>query len=144
MKDRDDDMVGWMRRTFEGIPVVCMLGARPTAYDAESGRVSITYEAKPEFCNLIGTVQGGILTAMLDNVMSFAALCRLELGHAVPTLEIKTTFVTPAKPGPILGEAVALRLGRSVAFLEGRLSTEDGTLLAVATSTAQVRRVAKR
>ena len=143
MTERDEDVLAWMRRTFEDIPVTRLLGARPVAWDAAAGRVTVRYEAKPEFCNLIGTVQGGILTAMLDNVMAFAALCPLGPGHAVPTLEIKTTFVAPAKPGPLLGEATALRLGRSVAFLEGRLRAADGALLAVATSTAQVRRIAK-
>jgi uncharacterized protein (TIGR00369 family) len=84
-------------------------------------------------------VQGGMLTAMLDLAMSFAVLCSLEDGHVVPSLEIKTSFIAPARPGEIVGEGIMIRRGRSIAFMEGRLSDADGNLLSTASATGQIR-----
>lgn len=67
---------GWIAESFAATPVTGLLGARAVSWDPERGLLVTEYEAKPEFCNLVGTVQGGILTAMLDNAMSYAALAR--------------------------------------------------------------------
>lgn len=134
------DVLAWMRTVFGELPIAALLGARPVGYNAETGAVTIEYAAQPGFCNLVGNVQGGMLTAMLDNVMSFAALARLGPGHIVPTLEIKTSYIRPARPGRITGEGRALHQGRSVAFLEGALRDDSGALLATGSSTALLRR----
>jgi uncharacterized protein (TIGR00369 family) len=136
----ESDILDWMRRTFRDIPVTGLLGARPISYDVEARRVVIEYAGRPEFGNLIGSVHGGMLTAMLDNVMSFAILGAIEPGHIAPTIEIKTSYLAPAKRGTIVGEGSVLRLGRTVSFAEGRLTDGDGLLLATATGTARIRR----
>ncbi len=135
----DEEAVRWMREIFQEIPITRLLGAQPVSYDGDAARVAIDYTATPEFCNLLGTVHGGILTAMLDNVMSFAALCGLGPGHATPSIEIKTSYIAPAKPGLIKGEGHVVRQGRTIVFIEGRLTDPDGKLLTTATATAQAR-----
>jgi acyl-coenzyme A thioesterase PaaI-like protein len=52
-------------------------------------------------------------------------------------------FLAPAKPGPIVGEARVTQLGKTVAFMEGRLMAEDGTVLATATTSARLVETAK-
>jgi acyl-coenzyme A thioesterase PaaI-like protein len=52
-------------------------------------------------------------------------------------------FLAPAKPGPITGEASVTQLGKTVAFVEGRLTGEDGTILATATASARLVETAK-
>ena len=47
-------------------------------------------------------------------------------------------FLSPAKPGPIIGEAKVVQIGKSVAFVEGKLLAEDGTVLATATTNARL------
>lgn len=133
------EILDWMRRTFEELPITRLLGASPIAFDAEAGRVVIEYDGRPEFANLIGSVQGGILTAMLDNVMSFALLGGMAPGYAAPTLEIKTSYIAPAALGRIVGEGAVVHQGRSIVFYEGRLSDPEGKLLATATGTARIR-----
>lgn len=139
MTGSEADVLDYMRRTFEKLPIAGLLSARPVSFDGDAGRVVIDYDARPEFCNLIGSVQGGMLTAMLDNAMSFAVLGGLPEGHVAPSLEIKTSYIAPAKPGRITGEGRVVRQGRTIAFLEGRLNDPDGRLLATATGTAQIR-----
>ncbi len=129
----------WIRRTYEGNPIATLLGAEPLACDPVAGRITIAFEAKPDFCNLLGSVQGGMLAAMLDMVMSFSVLCTMGgPGHVVPTVSMNTQFLSPAKPGRIVGEGALIKKGRSVAFMEGRLRDRDGRLLTTATASGQL------
>ena len=48
-----------------------------------------------------------------------------------------------AKPGPITAEANVTQLGKTIAFVEGRLMAEDGTVLATATTSARLVEAAK-
>lgn len=131
--------LAWALRLFAELPVAGLLGARPVACDPRRGHMTVAFEARREFCNLMGTIQGGMLTAMLDMAMAFAVLCTLEDGHVVPSLEMKTSFLAPARPGALTGEGLVVRKGRNVAFMEGRLLDSEGNLLATASATGQVR-----
>jgi uncharacterized protein (TIGR00369 family) len=128
----------WIRRTYETNPIALLLGADPLACDPVAGRITIAFEAKAEFCNLLGSVQGGMLAAMLDMVMSFSVLCTVGPGHVVPTVTMNTQFLSPARPGRIVGEGAVVKKGRSVAFMEGRLRDRDGRLLTTATASGQL------
>ncbi len=128
-----------IRKTFGELPIATLLNANPVSYDTELERVTVSFDVDPQCCNLIGTVQGGILTAMLDNAMSFAVIGALGPEFIAPSIEIKTNYIAPALPGPIMGEGGVVRRGRSIAFMEGKLMDTDGKLLATATGTAQIR-----
>jgi Thioesterase superfamily len=52
-------------------------------------------------------------------------------------------FLAPARPGPITGEATVTQLGKTIAFVEGRLMTGDDTVLATATTSVRLVEVAK-
>ena len=115
-----------------------LLDARP-----EAGWIRIGFEGKPEFCNPAGFIQGGILGAMLDDTMGPAVFVMTEGRLYTATITITVNFLAPAKVGPITGEANVTQLGRTVAFVEGRLTAEDGTLLATATASARLVETAK-
>ncbi len=117
-------------------PAAALLGWEALAIEA--GHVRVRYTAREEFLNPIGTVQGGFLAAMLDDAMGPALFTLLEDGQFAPTLEIKVSFFLPARAGPLIAEGRVAHLGRSVAFLEGALSTEDGATIATATATARI------
>ena len=137
----ESDTLAWITRSFAENPVAGHLGARAIACDPLAGRITVEFDARPEFTNLLGSVQGGLLGAMLDIVMSFAALCTMGgPGWVVPTLEMKTNFITPARPGRIVGEGWLVRKGRSIAFMEGRLLDGHGTLLTTGTATGRLGR----
>jgi uncharacterized protein (TIGR00369 family) len=51
---------------------------------------------------------------------------------------MKVSFIQPAKAGKLIGEGHVVHRGKSVVFLEGSLSTEDGSLVATATATARL------
>src|SRR6187399_713506 len=115
-----------------------LLDARP-----DEGWIRIGFEGKREFCNPAGFVQGGILSAMLDDTMGPAVFIKTDGRLYTATITMTVNFLSPAKPGPIIGEAKVTQLGRTVAFVEGRLTAEDGTLLVTATTSARLVETAK-
>jgi molybdopterin converting factor subunit 1 len=113
-----------------------LLGMRPLL--AEPGHVRMEFTATEQFLNPAGVVQGGFLTAMLDDTMGPAAVAQVGPGHFVPTLELKVSFLRPVGPGRLVGDGRVVHLGQSVVFLEGTLEDEDGNVVAKATATARV------
>src|SRR5882724_11681313 len=115
-----------------------LLDARP-----QDGWIRIGFDGKPEFCNPAGFVQGGMLSAMLDDTMGPAVFVMTEGRLYTATITMTVNFLAPAKPGPITGEATVTQPGKTVAFVEGRLMSEGGTVLATATSSARLVETAK-
>ncbi len=115
------------------------LGRELLEIDCAAGRAPVAFEAREQFLNPFGIVQGGFLVAMLDEVMVDAALARLGPDFLIPTLEIKASFLRPAPAGRILGEGWVVRSGRSIVFTEARLLAPDGEPVATASATAVVR-----
>jgi uncharacterized protein (TIGR00369 family) len=110
-----------------------LLDARPA-----DGWIRIGFDGKPEFCNPAGFVQGGILSAMLDDTMGPAAFIMTDGRLYTATISMTVNFLKSARPGPITGEAKVTQLGKTIAFIEGRLSDENGTVLATATTSARL------
>src|SRR5712664_3321846 len=108
--------------------------------DARSreGWVRIGFVGKPA-----GFIQGGILSAMLDDTMGPAVFVMTEGKLYTATITMTVNFLAPAKPGPITGEATVTQLGKTIAFVEGKLMADDGTVLATATTSARLVETAK-
>jgi uncharacterized protein (TIGR00369 family) len=115
-----------------------LLGMEPLEFDTARGRSRIAYDGGVRFTNRAGVVQGGILAAMLDEGMALAAVAMDEFRTFVPTLELKVSFVAPARPGRFVVESQVVRKGKSVAFAEGRLFDAAGELVATASTTMRV------
>jgi uncharacterized protein (TIGR00369 family) len=129
-----------LRAVDEGLietpPADVLLGWK--ALELEPGRVKVRYTARPEFTNPTGAIQGGFLAAMLDDAMGPALFTTLHAEQFAPTIELKVNFMRPARPGTIIAEGRVVHRTRSLAFLEGTLSTEDGDLIATGTATARI------
>ena len=110
-----------------------LLDARPA-----DGWLKVGFDGKAEFLNPAGFVQGGILSAMLDDTMGPAVMVMTEGKFYTTTISLTVNFMAAAKPGPITAEANVTQLGKTVAFMEGKLTADDGTLLATATTVARL------
>ena len=115
-----------------------LLDARPN-----EGWIRIGFDGRKEFCNPAGSVQGGILSAMLDETMGPAVFVMTEGKLYTATITMTVNFLAPAKPGPIVGEANVTQLGKTIAFVEGKLMAEDGRVLATATTSLRLIEAAK-
>jgi uncharacterized protein (TIGR00369 family) len=102
-------------------PSAALLGWHLLAHDAAKGWVRIGFEARREFLNPAGFVQGGFLTAMLDDCMGPAAWIMTHGALYTATIDMTVSFLAPAKPGPLIGEGQVVQLGKTIAFLEARL-----------------------
>lgn len=128
---------------FTAPPSSRLLGWRLLDARPKEGWIRIGFDGKRDFCNPAGFVQGGILSAMLDDTMGPAVFVMTEGRLYTATITITVNFLAPAKPGPIIGEARVTQLGKTVAFVEGRLTAGDGALLATATTSARLVETAK-
>ena len=83
-----------------------------------------------------GSLHGGVIAFALD--VSMGHLIRRAVGRPGITLEMKTQYLRPAVSGTVRCEGRFLRRGRTINYMESRMTDEDGKLLAVATSTWQL------
>jgi uncharacterized protein (TIGR00369 family) len=110
-----------------------LLDARPY-----KGWLKVGFDGRPEFCNPAGFIQGGILSAMLDDSMGPAAFMTSEGRFYATTISLTVNFLAPAKPGPLIVEAQVIQLGKGIAFMEGKLMANSGAVLATASTTARL------
>lgn len=108
--------------------------------DPDAGTARLHYIVKPQFCHTGGIAQGGFVTGWLDAAMAFAAMARVDQPIWLATLELKVSFLGPARAETeVVAEGRIVKPGRSIVFLEAQLSErETGTLLATSSSTAKL------
>ena len=113
------------------------LGFRMLSVNQAERRIEASFEPAVEVVgNPMGHVQGGYVSAMLDECMSVAGMVTSGMTCVMPTLEMKTSFLRPAIPGPLKGVGWVVKWGKTVSFLEGELYDPQGRLLAKASATA--------
>ncbi len=121
-------------------PAAELLGWRLLEIDPDHGTIRVEFQARREFLNPLGTVQGGFLAAMLDDTMGPALVATLEPDQFAPTVELKINFTRPIvrEVGPLRCEAKAIHLGSRTATAEGRIVDRAGKLYAHGTTTCIV------
>lgn len=115
------------------------LGWQLVSVSPDEGTIEVAFTATEAFLNPAGVIQGGFLAAMLDDTLGPALVAGLSSGDFAPTTDLHVQFLRPARPGRLIGRGRVLRRGRDVAFLAGELIDEDGAVVAVASSTVQIR-----
>ncbi|WP_128924128.1 PaaI family thioesterase [Bradyrhizobium guangxiense] len=128
---------------FQRPPCAELLGWRLLDAGPEEGWIKLAFDGKPQFCNPAGFIQGGMLAAMLDDTMGPAVLVMSEGRLYTTTISMTVNFLSPARPGTIIGEAKVTQLGKSIAFVEAKLMAEDGTVLATASASERLLEAAR-
>jgi len=119
-------------------PFVHLLGME--VFDAGQGRFTMTFEPLECHYNPMGTVHGGLLSTLLDSVMSAAVHTALPAGRGYMTLEIKVNFIRPifVGTGLVMAEGAVVSCGRHVATAEGKITDVNGHLCSTGTATCLV------
>lgn len=136
----DDEMRLRLQQIGAHEHAAALLGFRALDFNAEEGWLEAEFDPDPRTANLRGGVQGGMICAMLDEVMSLSVVVAERFTVGVPTLELKTSFLAPLPLGISRARGQAVRIGRNVGFMEGTVWTADGVIAAKGTSTCQIRR----
>ncbi len=123
---------------FPAPPTAQLLGWRLISLDAAAGEIEVGFEGKPEFVNPAGVIQGGILTAMLDDAMGPLIVIMTQGRLFGVTIDLHANFLKAVRPGPITVKARMTQLGKRIAFLEAQLFDKDGQLAARATCSSSL------
>ncbi len=119
-------------------PCARLLRYRFLSVDRAAKTMRVSFTASSDMLNPAGTIQGGFLTAMLDDVMG-SMIVVLTDGEKYPaSIDLHARFLRPAKPGALTGEARLAHMTSSLAFTEADLYDEAGELVASAIQTQRL------
>ncbi|HYM16638.1 MAG TPA: PaaI family thioesterase [Dehalococcoidia bacterium] len=104
--------------------------------EAAPERVVAELEVRDDHCTVPGVMHGGAIMTFADTLGGAATALNLPPGAGTTTIESKTNFFAPARPGDtIRGECVPLHRGRRTMVWQTRVTGPDGRLLAMVTQT---------
>ncbi|MBF6238964.1 Uncharacterized protein, possibly involved in aromatic compounds catabolism [Nocardia otitidiscaviarum] len=106
----------------------------------EEGEVVFSLRTRPDFANPLGTTHGGICATLLDSVMGCAVHTTLPAGVGYTTLglEIKYIRAVPTDGRTLTATGTTVHVGRTTATAEGRVTDDQGRLVAHATTTCVI------
>jgi len=121
-----------------GAPISDLIGMRMV----EVGEGTATFElvAGPEHSSPPGTLHGGILCDLADAAMGCANATRLGPGESFTTVELKINFLKPVWEGRLTAVGSVVKAGRTIALVDCRVTDDEGSLVAYATSTCMTLR----
>jgi uncharacterized protein (TIGR00369 family) len=104
------------------------------------GQAEMTWTPTPDMANPFGSVHGGIIATVVDEVTGAAVTSSIEAASA-PTVSLNVEYLhaIPIEGTyTVLGEVV--RMGRAMAIVDARIIDEEGKLLARGTCIYQIPR----
>ncbi|MFS1524663.1 PaaI family thioesterase [Microbulbifer sp. 2304DJ12-6] len=101
------------------------------------GRVVYHYTPKQRHQNLIGSLHGGILAALLDSAMGAAVMTRLGPGENHSMVDLTVKFIGAVRDEePLIIEAQVDHCGKRLFATSGSIRTAKGRLIARALANA--------
>lgn len=92
------------------------------------GAVDVALRVLPEHCNTHGTIHGGMLLVLADQVVAMTS--KLVTGRTGMTMHVDADLLASAPEGALVrGRARVLRQTKSTAFVEGHLHHEEAIML---------------
>jgi uncharacterized protein (TIGR00369 family) len=106
----------------------------------ERGRVVLVGRPDARSFNLLSTVHGGWIAAILDTAMALSCLSNLAADQSFTSLDIRINFLRPvtAESGEVAASGGVIQGGRKVAYCEARLVDAKGKLLAHGTGSCLI------
>lgn len=129
--------VDFAREYQKKIPFLQHLKIRTDALGQGSARLSLPIE--PQMTNSLGTVHGGAIMSLLDVAVCTAARTLHPESVGVITIDMSISFIGGGSGARLMADARVLKDGRSMSFVEGEATNEDGSLVAKAIATVRVR-----
>ena len=101
--------------------------------EVEDDSIVIEVVVRPEMCNPVGTLHGGIHSAILDEVIGMTVAAMGNETHFV-SLNMTTDYLRAARAGEkIRATSQVIRKGRTAIHLIGQLTNAEGKDLSRAT-----------
>jgi uncharacterized protein (TIGR00369 family) len=93
---------------------------------------------RQELCTAGGTLHGGALMSLADNLGGVCAYLNLPAGAGTATISSSTNFLRAVREGAVTGTTRPLRVGRSVIVIQTELRDDSGRLVAQTTQAQAV------
>ncbi len=77
-----------------------------------------------------GVLHGGVVYTMIDYSMGGAVMASLPEGQRCTTIEAKVSYLAPVREASLTVETRVVKLGRSIAFTESKVTDDAGRLVA--------------
>lgn len=110
-------------------PFFSLMGVEIGKYG--DGRAELFLPVRPDMLNGAGWLQGGLFVALCDEAMALALFSILDETTNIATISESTSFLEGTKCGRIRAHAWVVKPGRRVAFLEGQVCSENGSVLSM-------------
>jgi uncharacterized protein (TIGR00369 family) len=130
-----------MPDTFADPVLAALGGERPSGFqqamgyrlqDWRDGTAVLTMEIGPQHLNRAEVVHGGVLVSLIDTACGFAGTYAAKPGTQpkVSTLTLTTSFVAPARIGPLRAVGHVRGGGKTIFFAQAEVFDQQGTLVA--------------
>lgn len=119
-------------------PLLHTLDFKPT--HLEKGKVIFSFQPQEFHYNPIGSVHGGVISAILDSAMGCTLHSILEAGSGYTTLELKVNFLKAitTKIEELHAVGKIIHAGGRTALVEAQLIDKDNTVYAHGVSTCLI------
>ena len=115
-------------------PFAAFLGIKITHVSPD--KVTAELAVREDLDNRNGTMHGGAVMALADNLGGTATFANLREGERTATIESKTNFFAPIPVGDVArAECTPLHRGRTTMVWKTRITRNDGRLCALVTQT---------
>lgn len=102
---------------------------------AEGGRAVVTLQAGDHHANRHGTIHGGAVATLVDTAMGAAVYSKFDGEQAPVTIEMKVTYLEPARVGLLTANAEVRRAGKRITIVETEVLDAEDTMVAHAIGT---------
>lgn len=137
--DGYEQLAGIVDGRLPGAPLADTLGF--TSFELLSrGSVAVALVPEARHYNPLGTVHGGVHSALLDTVCGCSVHSTLGKGEAYVSLDLTVKFLRPVTmdSGRLRAVGTVMHRGRSTALAEAKLFDAAEKLVAYATSTCKI------
>src|SRR4051812_14773851 len=114
---------------------------RPTLIEVDdaTGRVVVALPLRPEFRRDPNSpeIHGGVIGALVD-IAGHAAIAG-KLRHGIPTIDLRIDYLRKAAGRELRASGELLKLGRSIAVVDIRVTDDEGRLVAAGRATFSTR-----
>jgi acyl-CoA thioesterase len=131
-----DNMLTFVNEKVQDIPFLKTLGV--SVRDIAEKHAEMTVTIDDRHLNYMGTVHGGLISALVDTVCFFPKPL-IPSGLKLTTVDLNVSYVRPALKGDTLvARSELLHLGRRTARLSVKVTDQDHGLVAYGTATLMV------
>jgi uncharacterized protein (TIGR00369 family) len=102
-----------------------------------AGESRVELAARPDLDNSRGDVHGGAIAGLIDAAVSVAVRSACTGGEGVATVSLTVNYAGPGR-GTLVARGRALRVGRSIATAEARVTDVNESLVAHAIATLRI------